>query len=270
MVDLILKFAHVPLMIQLSSVMLGPKIFAGTGVKLATSSKNHGHMSFSKISDRETEDNINHFVDNLGWDDSSRAFMRIVYGDNKSYDQITAVNSSNKPPSQFSKTQAIEADALITNVSEVALLLPTADCYPVTMVDPVNNVIALNHIGWHSTAAHLLQKAVNRMKDEFGSNPSDLLVHIGPGIPAKYYVFEDPVQLNLPGWAPYLHKANGGYQIDLLNYNLEQLKQAGVNLKHIEQDPRNTVETDELESNYMHNKQKLQPAIRFLTAVMLG
>ena len=250
--------------------MDGPKIFAGAGAKLATSHKTHGHMSFSKVSDKQTEKNINGFVDGLKWNDISRAFMRIVYGKGRTYDRVTLLDSSNEPARQFLKDQAIVTDALITDTPGVALLLPTADCYPVTMVDPSNNVLALNHIGWHSTAAHLLQKTIERMKNKFDTNPADLLVYIGPGIPAKYYVFEDPLQLAMPGWKPYLHKTDGGYQIDLLSYNLEQLKRAGVNSKNIEHDPRNTVESDGLESNYMHNKQGLLTARRFLTAVMLG
>jgi hypothetical protein len=152
----------------------------------------------------------------------------------------------------------------------VVLLLPIADCYPVTLFDPNNKVLALAHVGWHSTAAHLIQKVVSQMSERFGSKPADLLVHIGPGIPAQYYKFKDPIQLNLPGWTEHLHKTSDGYEIDLLSYNLEQLSLAGVSGQNIEIDSRNTVESDEFESHHVNATQGLPPARRFLTATMLS
>lgn len=250
--------------------MESPTIFKNTGLKLATSTKDDGHTSFSKISDEETENNINRYVDELGWGDKSRAFMRITYSEDGTYDVITVIDNKNKPPRKFAKKHAFDVDALVTSLPGVALLLPTADCYPVVLFDPKNEVLALCHIGWHSTAAHLLQKVIKLMEDKFGSKPADLLIHIGPGVPADYYVFEEPAQLNMPGWERYLKKQKGGWGIDLLGYNLAQLEAAGASPDNIEVGPRNTVEDDDLESNYVHNRKDLPVARRFLTAVMMS
>ncbi|HEX9594797.1 MAG TPA: laccase domain-containing protein [Candidatus Saccharimonadales bacterium] len=250
--------------------MKNPRIFVSTGVKLAISTKQDGHTSFSKISDGETEDNINRFVDGLDWNDSSRAFMRITYGKDRTYDDIVVIDGKNKPPRKFAKIHAFNVDSLATNLTGVALLLPTADCYPVVMFDPKNKALSLNHIGWHSTTSYLLEKTIKRMNDEFGSKPSDLLVYIGPGIPAEHYVFEEPAQLKMPGWKPYLKRTTSSWSIDLLGYNLNQLNEAGIKPNNIEQDLRNTIDGEELESNYVHNQLGLSVAKRFLTAVMLG
>lgn len=247
-----------------------PRIFDGAKVRLATSTKHDGHTSFSHVSDEETESNINRFVQGLGWNDKSRAFIRIRYGDDRTYHSLEIINDGNKPPRQFLKMYAFDVDALMTNLPGVALLLPTADCYPVTIVDPSNKILALNHLGWQSTTAHLLEKTITNMNKEYGSKPEDLLVHIGPGIPARYYVFKELAQLELPGWGEHLHQTDDGYEVDLLSYNLEQLSLAGVDGKHIEIDTRNTAESDELESHYMHNKSGKPVARRFITAVMMA
>ena len=47
--------------------------------------------------------------------------------------------------------QRIDGDALITNVKEVPLLILTADCVPVVMIDPVNRAIGVAHAGWRGT-----------------------------------------------------------------------------------------------------------------------
>lgn len=244
-----------------------PKIFAGQPLKYTTSNKHDGHTSFGKVSDAETTTNITRWLAKLSWPATGYAFHRITYAPQRTYDEIRIIDQA---PRTFTEESLLIADGLVTTRVGIVLQLPTADCYPVTLFDPKHKVLALVHLGWHSTQAHLLQKVIALMQSQFQSNPANLLVHFGPGIPAKYYVHKDPVQLKLPGWQEHLHKTKGGYEIDLLSYNLEQLSLAGIDGHNIELDPRNTVESDELESHHMHTKQGLPTARRFLTAVMLA
>lgn len=247
-----------------------PKIFNRQPLKYATSTKADGHTSFGHIDDAITVANIQHFVDSLKWKEHRQAFIRITYHDNKTYEDVILIEQLDQAPVRLERREdGLHADAIITSQPGVVLLLPTADCYPVTLFDSKHKALALVHLGWHSTQAHLLQKVIALMQSRFQTNPADLLVHFGPGIPAKYYVHANPVQLTMHGWHEHLHKVKGGYEIDLLSYNLEQLSLAGVDGHKIEIDPRNTVESDELESHYQHVKQNLPPARRFLTAVML-
>ena len=43
--------------------------------------------------------------------------------------------------------QRIDGDALITNVKEVPLLILTADCVPVVIIDPKNKAVGVAHAG---------------------------------------------------------------------------------------------------------------------------
>lgn len=246
-----------------------PRIFSNQPIRYATSDKTDGHMSFGHVDDKQTSVNINTFLASLNWPIKGYRYIRVTYDPERTYDKVTIFDRPIEISDKMSLTDRLVADALITNQSYIVLTLPTADCYSATLYDPNHKVLALAHLGWHGTHAHLLKKVIETMKQRFGSMPSDLLVHFDPGIPAKYYVHDKPVQLTLPGWQEHLHKMNNGYEIDLLSYNLEQLSLSGVIGQKIELDPRNTVESDELESHYMHTKQGLPIARRFLTAVMM-
>jgi YfiH family protein len=75
-----------------------------------------------------------------------------------------------------------EGDALISNVPGVGLAIRTADCLPMLIADPRNHAVAAVHAGWRGVVAEIGPKTVDAMRREFGSNPEDLVVAIGPGI----------------------------------------------------------------------------------------
>jgi YfiH family protein len=80
-------------------------------------------------------------------------------------------------------------DALITQEAGLLLMLRFADCVPVMLCDPVRKAVALIHSGRLGTLAGITGAAVDRMRQEYGSRPSDLLAGIGPSIgPCCYQV----------------------------------------------------------------------------------
>lgn len=73
-------------------------------------------------------------------------------------------------------------DALVTNEPDVALCTFHADCMPLFFLDTKKRAIALAHSGWRSTLLNIAEKTINKMKSEYGSNPSDIIAAIGPSI----------------------------------------------------------------------------------------
>lgn len=127
-----------------------------------------------------------------------------------------------------------DADALITNRPGLLLVVKTADCLPLFLVDEDRRAVAAVHAGWRGTAARIAAAAVAALKARFGSHPASLLAVLGPCIgPACYEVGEDVVASfgGDPGAGSPLFtasKRHGRYLLDLPAANRLQLEAAGV------------------------------------------
>lgn len=85
-------------------------------------------------------------------------------------------------------------DALITTLEDFAIGVRTADCIPVLLYDPICRVIAAVHSGWKGTVRGLSAMVIDKMQQNFASNPSDIVAIIGPGIgPESFQVGEDVI-----------------------------------------------------------------------------
>ena len=73
-------------------------------------------------------------------------------------------------------------DGLITDKKEKILSLSFADCTALYFYDPVKNIVGNIHSGWQGTYKEIGRKAVQKLKQEYGCNPKDLICLIGPFI----------------------------------------------------------------------------------------
>jgi len=80
-----------------------------------------------------------------------------------------------------------EGDALMTSVPGLLLVVRTADCLPVLLVDEENRAVAAVHCGWRGTEKRIVEKAVRAMGEAYGSKPETLLAALGPCIGAACY-----------------------------------------------------------------------------------
>lgn len=81
----------------------------------------------------------------------------------------------------------LAGDGLVTAQPGLMLIVRTADCLPVFLVDPENRVVAAVHCGWRSTWQKILVSACRLMRENFGSRPEGLLAGLGPCIEQKCY-----------------------------------------------------------------------------------
>ncbi len=85
-----------------------------------------------------------------------------------------------------------EGDALISSRAGALVSVRTADCFPVLMADTRNRAVAAVHAGWRGTAAEIVIRTLEKMREQFGTDPKDVFAVIGPGIGACcYFVGED-------------------------------------------------------------------------------
>jgi len=75
-----------------------------------------------------------------------------------------------------------EADILVSNSSDAAVVVRAADCVPVLIADRATGVVAAVHAGWRGTCAGASAAAVSALRAEFGSRPEDLVAAVGPSI----------------------------------------------------------------------------------------
>jgi YfiH family protein len=128
-----------------------------------------------------------------------------------------------------------DGDAVVSNVAGLALAVLVADCVPVIVADRVSGAAGAIHAGWRGTCARVGPAAVERLRDRFGTQPSDLVAAIGPSIgPDDYEVGENLIDaFQQAGHAAghvarWFHRRDGRLLLDLWAANRDQLIDAGV------------------------------------------
>ncbi|MBQ9613531.1 MAG: peptidoglycan editing factor PgeF [Lachnospiraceae bacterium] len=132
-----------------------------------------------------------------------------------------------------------DADGLVTNTPGLTLVTFFADCVPVMFVDPVHRAIGSCHSGWRGTVLRISRNVLLKMKEEFGTAPSDVYCAIGPSICRSCYEISDEVadefRKEFPGHEhELLFDVHGGHaHLDLWEACRLTLLEAGVPAEHI-------------------------------------
>lgn len=137
------------------------------------------------------------------------------------------------------KPEFENADALITNDSNVALIIHYADCTPILLCDSVTGAIGAVHSGWRGTAGVIVANAVKAMGKNFGSKPQNIKAAIGPCIGQCCYEVDGTVYNAFKKAGYYQNgifenKPNGKYMLDLKRANYEILISCGVRDENID------------------------------------
>ena len=133
----------------------------------------------------------------------------------------------------------ITADALVTNLSYVALGVLVADCLPVVLYSLDTPVIAVVHAGRMGTYHRVVQQTLAVIERRFATPPAQVYAVLGPAIGACCYLLDaaavGPFQAHFPTWEQFfiLHGPER-WTMDLLTANTLQLRAAGVPAGQIE------------------------------------
>jgi len=132
------------------------------------------------------------------------------------------------------------ADALVTDVPGIPLIVFSADCNVLLLHDPVRRVIGAAHAGWRGTAAGIAAETVRVMTEDYGCDPADLRAAIGPAIGPCCFETDGDVPEAMrasalgPEAGPYLERRGPKYHVDLAGLNRQWLLHAGVAPEHID------------------------------------
>ena len=78
------------------------------------------------------------------------------------------------------RSEREHCDALTTSLRGVLLGVKTADCVPLVLGDARSGACAAVHAGWRGTLAEIVRQALARMREEFGTEASDVRAAVGP------------------------------------------------------------------------------------------
>jgi polyphenol oxidase len=123
------------------------------------------------------------------------------------------------------------ADAMITDLPGVALLVKQADCQAVILFDPVRRVVSNVHCGWRGNVNGLLNAVIATMRAEFGCEPSRLRAAIGPSLGPCCAEFVTHREIFPESFSSFMVRDN---YFDLRALSRSQLVASGLKDEHLE------------------------------------
>lgn len=179
------------------------------------------------------------FCDKIGINYGDVVFQRIIYNQQRSYELIAETDDA----STTKNTSEVVADALFTRHKNVALMLPVADCVATIVYDPRLEMLALLHMGRHSTLTSLIPRTIDKFLLE-GADTQDLIVWMSPNAHQSHYVMEYFDSAGDSEWQDFCYKNDSGYHLDLQGYNKAAFLKKGLKTENVHTSGINTVTSE--------------------------
>ena len=144
--------------------------------------------------------------------------------------EVAVVEPQKRPGDGSAFSSAGRADALVTGVPGIYLVIQVADCQAVMIYDPGKRVIANIHAGWRGSIRNIIGHAIAVMQERFGACPADFQVGIGPSLGpccAEFVNYQNEIPQDYWGFKDASHR------FDFWAISRHQLRQAGVPAEHI-------------------------------------
>jgi polyphenol oxidase len=163
-------------------------------------------------------------------------------------------------------------DGLVTNVAQVPLFIPVADCAAVAFFDPQQRVIGMLHSGWKGVVHHIIPAMISTMHTVYGSDPTHILVGVSPCLgPCCYEVREDFIHTVTEAFSIkakdfLIPQADDTIHFDMWSALRWQLEENGILPEHVEGPTLCTAcSVDEF---YSHRKERGKTG-RFASVIVL-
>lgn len=130
-----------------------------------------------------------------------------------------------------------DVDAVVTHLKDFCLCVSTADCVPVLLYDKEKQVIAAVHAGWRGTVGRIVEKTIEVMRTQYGTEGKDIVACIGPSISLESFEVGDEVYAAFEEAGFDMTRIARRYEkwhLDLWEANRVQLLANGVLPEHIE------------------------------------
>ena len=168
----------------------------------------------------------NHIVlaETLNYEKKSLVHMRQIHSD---IVHVVTDENFKTPPT---------CDALMTNKVNTPLMVMVADCSPILFYDDEKKVIAAIHAGRAGAFKNIIKSVVEKMREEFDSNPTNIHVSLGASIGVCCYevgseIYDEAKKLGLE-YA--LQQKDVSYYLDVNEILKKQLLTCGIKEENIE------------------------------------
>ncbi|MFL6209762.1 MAG: peptidoglycan editing factor PgeF [Pyrinomonadaceae bacterium] len=173
------------------------------------------------------------------------------------------------------RSEQQHCDALTTNAPAILVGVKTADCIPILLGDARHRASAAVHAGWRGTAQTIVGHALERMRAEYGTQPEDVHVAIGPAaLQCCYEIGREVIETfraNFPAADELLIPTRPDHaRIDLHTANRQQLINAGVPAAQIHTAPLCTICRPDLFFSYRREKKLYGRTGRLLAVIGRG
>jgi len=222
---------------RFSEIVFGFSTKIGSNAKLPY----HFNLSYSIGDEKEIVDsNRKLFFRELGLNEKMISYQKQVHED-----KISMVNS-------FGSYS--QSDALVTKTKNLGLAISSADCPAIFIYDPIQRVIAAVHSGWKGTEKKILAKTIQKLKDDFQSDPLNLICYIGPSISQKNYEVGEEVASKFDKESVSINENK--FYLNLSGANYKMLIDKGVKEVNIQVSGLCTYEYENLLHSYRRDGQK--------------
>ena len=152
-------------------------------------------------------------------------------------DDVRIVTAADAGKGLWTPQDYDSADALVTDVPGLPLVVFSADCNVILLHDPVRRVVGAAHAGWRGTAAGIAGRTVRVMRGTYGCDPADIRAAVGPAIGQCCFETDGDVPDALrealgAESEPFMAWNGRKWHIDLKAVNALWLRKAGV--QHID------------------------------------
>ncbi len=151
---------------------------------------------------------------------------------------ILILSKNNMNRYLFEKQNNEPFDAYILKDRGISTYVTTADCVPIIVYDPENNIVCNIHSGWRGTVAKIYMKVIDILEKEYNCNLKDLIFCIGPHIrKCCFSSEEEEFKSNFTNvWKnekEYIYYKGNRFYIDMEYLIKTDLLQKGLKLENI-------------------------------------
>ena len=143
--------------------------------------------------------------------------------------KVVVINENNK------NVKRINADAMITQLKNIALSVLTADCVPVLIYDKVNHIVACIHAGWRGALNGVIKNTLDEIISMKKNNK--IYAAVGPCIGVDNYevgkeFYDKFIEENKKNEIFFFHSQKDKFLFDLRRYVNFKIKE--FDIEHIE------------------------------------